>query len=89
MTNTRTMTKMNTPHIARPPGRPRKPQARGPQYDPVTVQLPPDLIAALDAATDAAGLDSRSALIHHACRTYLKRTENLRRTHQKTDGAKT
>ncbi len=56
-------------------GRPRKRSARGPRYDPITVQLPPDLVTALDAATEAEGLDSRSEVIRQACRSYLKRAE--------------
>ena len=59
----------------RTPGRPRKRNARGPQYDPITVQLPPDLVSALDAATAAEGLDSRSEVIRQACRSYLRRAE--------------
>ena len=36
---------------------------------------PPDLVTALDAVTDAQGMDSRSAVIRLACRSYLKRAE--------------
>ncbi len=64
-----------TPVTKRRPGRPRKRSPRGPQYDPITVQLPPDLVTALDAATEAAGLDSRSEVIRQACRSYLKQAE--------------
>jgi hypothetical protein len=59
----------------RPVGRPRKQNARGSQYDKVSVFLPPALVRALDAATEAEGLDSRSEVIRQACRSYLKRAE--------------
>jgi len=59
----------------RSPGRPRKRNPRGPQYDKVSVFLPPDLVSALDAATEAEGLDSRSEVIRQARRSYLKRAE--------------
>ena len=59
----------------RPTGRPPKRNPRGAQYDKVSVFLPPDLISALDAATEAEGMDSRSEVIRQACRSYLKRAE--------------
>ena len=70
-----TISQETTGGTERRPGRPRKRSPRGPQYDAVTVQLPPDLVSALDAATEAEGLDSRSEVIRLACRSYLKRAE--------------
>ena len=64
-----------TSAIRRPSGRPKKRCPRGPQYDKVSVFLPPELVMALDAATEAAGLDSRSEVIRQAYRHYLKRAE--------------
>jgi len=69
------MTMNETPVIERRLGRPKKRSPRGPQYDKVSVFLPPDLVTALDAVTDAQGMDSRSAVIRLACRSYLKRAE--------------
>jgi metal-responsive CopG/Arc/MetJ family transcriptional regulator len=42
---------------------------------PITGMLPPELIAALDAATERQGLVSRSEVIRRACVAYLDRLE--------------
>ncbi len=44
-------------------------------FGQVTVHLPPDLVAALDAAAGAEGLDSRSELIRRYCADGLRRRE--------------
>jgi metal-responsive CopG/Arc/MetJ family transcriptional regulator len=66
---------MTEPTPIRPthPGR-RKRAPNGTQrYLQITVQLPPDLIAALDAQADADGVTSRSNLIRKACQEHLRR----------------
>lgn len=66
---------MTEPAPIRPthPGR-RKRAPNGTQrYLQITVLLPPDLLAALDAQADADGIASRSNLIRKACQEYLRR----------------
>jgi metal-responsive CopG/Arc/MetJ family transcriptional regulator len=55
-------------------GRPRKEQKIRNQQ-PLTVMLPPDLIAALDAEAERQRLASRSEVIRRACQAYLERLE--------------
>jgi hypothetical protein len=62
----------------RGPGRPKKKRPQGRQFHQITVLLPPDLVATLDAQAEAEGLDSRSDLIRRACGEYLRRREKRR-----------
>lgn len=57
------------------PGRRRRQRAPNgtQQYLQITVSLPPDLVAGLDAQADAEGILSRSAVIRKACDAYLRK----------------
>ena len=56
-------------------GRPRRAANGARRFKAVMVALEPSMVADLDAAVRAEGLDSRSELVRRACASYLRRAQ--------------